>query len=98
MNFVKQIHFITWKWQFDIGSVGDDISTIVDKKMFEFFSSKIFNQLVFFVCFRKQAQIQLAVTYYHSKLLRKYFSLLRSNVTNEQYEQVLEQQADTHYR
>ena len=36
--------------------------------------------------------------YYQLKLLRKTFSLLRMNITDERHEQWLEQRANEHYR
>ncbi len=45
-----------------------------------------------------QAQMTVAEKYQNSKLLRKYFYILRANVTDEHREQVLEKRADDHYR
>jgi hypothetical protein len=45
-----------------------------------------------------KAQINATETYFNSKLLRKYFNLLRANVTDEHHEQYLDKRADDYYR
>ena len=45
-----------------------------------------------------QARLQAADRYYHSKLLRRYFTLLRLNIDDERHEILLEKRADEHFR
>lgn len=54
--------------------------------------------MLFELSFRFQAQEHAADRYYQLILLRKYFTLLRENVNDEQRENFLEQRADEHYR
>ena len=42
--------------------------------------------------------MSVAEKYHNAKLLRKYFDLLRANITDERHEQALEERADEHYR
>ncbi|UJR15741.1 hypothetical protein I4U23_002676 [Adineta vaga] len=41
-------------------------------------------------CRQENARLQSAATYHNSKLLQKYFHLLRANITDERHEQLLE--------
>jgi len=45
-----------------------------------------------------KAQMNAAQRYFNLKLLRKYFYLLRANITDERHEQLLEKRADDYYR
>jgi hypothetical protein len=45
-----------------------------------------------------KAQLNAASMYHNIKLLRKYFYLLRANITDERHEQILEKRADDYYR